>query len=97
MGIMKIKVHAGPVTFSFEWEGGADDIERLMTFIDNVAADNKITPERFTHSVLAQLPKTGIMEEPGAQQVQMRAILYVILERPHPLTGSAGSNLPLCR
>jgi hypothetical protein len=57
-------------------------LEHVMTFIDNMAVDNKVTPEQITHSTLAHLPETGLMEEPGAQQVQMMAILYVVLNSP---------------
>jgi hypothetical protein len=35
-----------------------------------------------THSTLVHLPQTGLMEDPGAQQVQKMAILYVILNSP---------------
>jgi hypothetical protein len=94
VGILKITVNAGPVTFAVDWEGDADDIEDVMTFIDNMAANNKIPPEQLTHSTLARLPETGIMEEPGAQQVQ---VMDNPLRGPELPAESAGSDLPICR
>jgi hypothetical protein len=82
MVTMKIKVNAGPVAFEFNWEGGTDEIEGVMIFIDDLAAEKKLTPEQLTHSTLAHLPKTGLMKDHDAQKVQIMAILYVVLNAP---------------
>lgn len=90
MGIMKIKVDAPPVTFAFEWEGGAGEIESVMTFIDNLAAEAKVTPEQLTLSALKVLPQTGLLEGPG-RQPQLMAILYVVLSAPAKSPGRPGA------
>jgi hypothetical protein len=91
MGTMKIRVDAPPVKFAFTWEGSRSDIDNVMTFIEDTAAKAGATPEQFSQGVLRHLPKTGIMTEPGAQQVQMMAIAYTVLNCPTTAPGRPGA------
>jgi hypothetical protein len=40
------------------------------------------TPEALTHAALLHLPKMGLMDDPGAREAQMMAILYTVLQLP---------------
>jgi hypothetical protein len=86
MGKMTIhvdaKVEGKSTEFTFNWEGDDPEIKNVMEFIEQRADEANITPETFTHSTLRELPATGLLKEPGAQQVQMMAILYTVLQMP---------------
>jgi hypothetical protein len=86
MGSMKISVDAEVAgkrfDFAFTWDGDDDAIKKLMRFIEARADEAGITPETFTHSALRHLPVTGLIDNTGAQEVQMMAILYTILQFP---------------
>jgi hypothetical protein len=91
MGTMAIRVEAPPVTFAFNWEGTQGDIDNIMTFIEDQAAAAGITPEQLAQSTLRYLPTMGVMKEPGAQQIQMMAIMYTVLNCPTKTPGRPGS------
>jgi hypothetical protein len=82
MGTMAIKVKASPVTFAFKSEDSGSDIDNIMAFIEDRATEAGITPKQLAQATLRYLPTMGIMEEPGARQVQMMAIVYTILNCP---------------
>ena len=85
------KVGGKSLGFAFNWEGDADAIERLMGFVEKMAADWKVTPDALTQSILRDLPATGVLKDKGEQQFQMAAVLWTVLQLPTQSPDRPGS------
>jgi hypothetical protein len=77
--VIDAQVGGEEIKFSFNWEGDRQEIERSMDLVRKTAKLGDVTPQQFAHSTLIHLPKTRIMLEEGAQQVQLAAILFAVL------------------
>jgi hypothetical protein len=86
MGKMSIRVDANvegkTFKFAFKWEGGDEEIEHVMDFIEMAARKTDVTPKSFAQNTLRLLPTTGLMQDERTREVQMMAILYLVLQLP---------------
>jgi hypothetical protein len=85
MGAINVNIDAEAdgkekLEFSFSWNGDREQIQRAMEFVTETAIQIGVTAQEFAQSALISLPETGIMQDEGAQQVQMMAIIFAILD-----------------
>ncbi len=84
MGTINVSIDASAknkkVAFSFSWHGDHEEIQRSMDHINETAERVGFTAQQLAKSTLIHLPKTGIMQEESAQQMQMMAIVYAVLD-----------------
>lgn len=84
MGSITVAIDAeaagNKIAFSFDWEGNRQEIERSMQLVRETAEQGGVTPHQFAQSTLVHLPKTGLMQDEGTQQMQMMAIVFAILD-----------------
>jgi len=85
MGCLNVKVDAAIdgqfCEVEFNWGCGPDDVEEILAFIDEAADDAGLTPEAFAQTTVRHLPSMGLMEG-DAGQVQLMAIVYLVLQFP---------------
>jgi hypothetical protein len=69
------------VKCEFEWEGGREDILKLLRHLDAVVARAGVplSATEFTTAVVLNLPATGVFKEGAAAEVQQMAIIYAAL------------------
>lgn len=84
MGKMSIAVDAKSggknCAFKFVWEGDDAAIQNIMSQVERVAARVGVTAQQFTHSTLKHLPAMRLRKNKNEQQLQMMALVYIILK-----------------
>jgi hypothetical protein len=65
--------------FTFDWEGGVQDMENIINNIESIARDGGVGPVQLVKSALAHFPSTGPLPEPEGT-IQRRAILFAVLD-----------------
>ena len=83
MGKMSIAVDARggdkKCAFNFTWEGDDAATRSIISGIEKSAALAGVTTRQLTHSYSKHLPAMGLLKNKNEQQIQMVAILYIIL------------------
>ena len=83
MGKMSISVDASggdkKCAFNFNWEGDGAAIRSIISGIEKSAALAGVTTRQLTPASLKHLPARGLRENKNEQQIQMVAILYMLL------------------
>jgi hypothetical protein len=76
--------------FSFDWECDREDIENAVSAVKDAAERIGVTPQQLVQSTLFYLPRSGVLQDEGAEQMQMMTIIFAILEE----AGKHPENLP---
>jgi hypothetical protein len=88
MGTILIKIDAQSedgsrgVRCELEWQGGREDILKLLRHVDAVVAraDVPLSAKEFAMGVVLDLPATGVFKEGAAAEVQQMMIIYAALQ-----------------
>ncbi len=61
------------------FEGTRDDIMSGVCFIEENAGRVGLSPQQFVEATLTHLPMTGFLPDEAAQQIQIMAIIYAVM------------------
>ena len=68
----------------FEWQGDDAAITNINKEMEKLADRAGVSPEAVAHSVLRRLPEMGLLEDEGPRQLQMMAVLWIVLHSETP-------------